>query len=150
MKKTKIIFKAVITMVLVMPGSSFLTACVSGNTRANHAILIENNGEEDLQDFQLTYGEYHFPMRPDGRFVVNEGRHYTMALPIPKQASVIWKTADGQSYNKTVDIQSKWHRLLKTRGNLVFSANRSHLNVYFDQRTERFKYKRIMLYADQQ
>ena len=122
-----------------------LSGCVGIDVRADQTILLENMGVEDVLNFQVFYGGARFPREPDDRFKAKGRSQYTLVLPVPSEATVVWTTADGLQHRETVPILPhvkgrSWFE--EGDGKIVFEIDNAELRVFLVRKLPQFEEER--------
>jgi hypothetical protein len=117
-----------------------ISACVGNHVKADHTIFLNNAGNEDVHNFQVTYGNFSFPRTPIERFDHGGGGSYTMTIPIPETATVSWTTVDTQ-YREVVEIRrhvegKPW---FDETGKIVFEVDGGTLRVFLVRELPNFR-----------
>lgn len=121
-----------------------LSGCVGIDVRADQTILISNAGSDDVLDFQVLYGDYEFPKVPDDRLTAEGGHQYTVTIPTPREATVVWTTLDGRQHRETIAILSnvQGKSWFDGESKILFEVNNAVLQVFLIRRLPKFKQER--------
>lgn len=128
----------------------FNSACAVSQMNVDHTISLDNVGLEDVYDFQVIYGDFSFPKRPDDCFVSRGGKQYSIGVVVPKTATVVWTTADKKQHHETVDIlrhveDKPW---FDGRGKVVFEVDGSALRVFLVRKLKNFEEDKSLIFVN--
>jgi hypothetical protein len=91
------------SILLVLPLILFMTGCQTMAQIPKYSVVVTNGTTNLLTYAMVKYGDFESlgGSFPPGRKKVDE----LVPFPIPKQATVLWKSQDGESHEKLVEVQ---------------------------------------------
>lgn len=113
--------------------ATVLTSCASAGYAMKepyHQVTVRRAGSEEVSGVQVVYGRHRFPRSP--KSVGLMGRSYTMEMPVPEAATVVWTTADGKEHRETVEIRRhvEGKRWFDGEGEIAFEVDDTIVRVY--------------------
>jgi hypothetical protein len=91
-------------------------------------VVILNSGDQEIEDAHVEFDDF----VSVGGIIVPRAltAHVVRQTPIPESALVRWKSLDGKSYKRIVEVRSKVPEAFRSGGSLVFEIDGENRVVF--------------------